>query len=157
MLPNEINLSEMLSQNNLKIIEYEPTNYSDIIKIWQATGLAPPERNDSPESIITTLQLGGKLYLLVRLGDQANNIIGTSWITNDGRRLYVHHVAIAPQHQGKGFGKFLIIKSLLYGKKLNLQMKLEVSEANSVAIKLYEKYGFTRLGDYDVYIVRNYH
>jgi ribosomal protein S18 acetylase RimI-like enzyme len=41
------------------------------------------------------------------------------------------------------------------GKEIGLQIKLEVHQSNERAINFYKKAGFKRLGDYDVYIIRD--
>jgi ribosomal protein S18 acetylase RimI-like enzyme len=37
-----------------------------------------------------------------------------------------------------------------------MQIKLEVHEQNKIAINLYEKAGFKKLGNYKVYIIRDF-
>jgi ribosomal protein S18 acetylase RimI-like enzyme len=49
----------------------------------------------------------------------------------------------------------LLDASLKLAKSFGMQIKLEVHKENSKAIGLYTKAGFTYLGDYDVYIIRN--
>ncbi|HDZ41809.1 MAG TPA: GNAT family N-acetyltransferase [Bacteroidetes bacterium] len=135
------------------IRNYEAEDYEAVIKIWQETGMGRPERGDDKDTIERCLKTGGKLLILV---DDINNIIaGTSWMTCDGRRLYLHHFGIAPEYQGKGLSGYLLEESLKYVKETGYQVKLEVHSSNSVAIKLYEKYGFSYLGDYKVFIIRN--
>ncbi|RLD73184.1 MAG: hypothetical protein DRJ10_18120 [Bacteroidetes bacterium] len=82
-------------------------------------------------------------------------IIGSSWLTNDGRRLYLHHFCILPKYQSKGLSKTLLDKSLAFAKEVNLQIKLEVHRDNTIAKELYHKGGFKYLGDYEVYIIRD--
>jgi ribosomal protein S18 acetylase RimI-like enzyme len=43
-----------------------------------------------------------------------------------------------------------------FARESGLQIKLEVHKNNAIARQLYEKYGFKFLGDYDVFIVREY-
>jgi ribosomal protein S18 acetylase RimI-like enzyme len=82
-------------------------------------------------------------------------VVGTSWLTNDGRRLYLHHFAIDPEFQGGGLSKPLLRESLKIAREIGLQVKLEVHQDNERAINFYKKAGFQRLGDYDVYIIRD--
>ena len=46
-------------------------------------------------------------------------------------------------------------ESLRFVRKKGCQVKLEVHISNLKAVSLYKKAGFTRLGDYDVYIIRD--
>jgi ribosomal protein S18 acetylase RimI-like enzyme len=86
---------------------------------------------------------------------QRNAIIGTSWLTVDGRRTYIHHFGIHTEYQGNGLSKMLLDASLKLAKSLGMQVKLEVHKENAKAIGLYKKAGFNYLGDYLVYIIRD--
>ncbi|MDD3688122.1 MAG: GNAT family N-acetyltransferase [Bacteroidales bacterium] len=109
-------------------------------------------RGDNLKIISETLKNGGVLFVL--LVDE--QIVGTSWITNDSRRLYLHHFGIIPAYQGKGLSNILMDTSMQFARESGLQIKLEVHKNNAIARRLYEKYGFKYLGDYDVFIVREY-
>ncbi len=85
----------------------------------------------------------------------AEEIIGTSWMTFDGRRLHLHHFGIDPVFQRRGLAKELLRESLRFAKEKGYQVKLEVHRSNAVAVELYRKAGFEYLGDYDVYIIRD--
>ncbi|MDT8400381.1 MAG: GNAT family N-acetyltransferase [Bacteroidales bacterium] len=133
--------------------DYKNDDYEAVIKIWQETGMGRPERGDDKDAIERCLKTGGKLLILV---DDNNSVIaGTSWMTYDGRRLYLHHFGLSPGYQGKGLSGYLLEESLKYVKETGCQVKLEVHSSNKVAIKLYKKYGFKYLGDYKVFIIRN--
>ncbi len=134
--------------------KYINDDYSQVLEVWNKTEMGGEQRGDDRNSIKTTLQKNGELFVLI--DNNTGKIIGTSWITNDGRRLYLHHFGILPEYQSRGLSKLLIEKSLEFAKKLNMQIKLEVHESNYVALSLYKKYGFKYLGDYDVYIIRKF-
>jgi [ribosomal protein S18]-alanine N-acetyltransferase len=76
-------------------------------------------------------------------------------MTYDGRRIHLHHFGILPDFQGQGLSNILMAESLKFVRKKGCQVKLEVHESNIKAINLYKKAGFRRLGDYDVYIIRD--
>lgn len=139
---------------NTFIRNYQSSDYQEIQTLWIETGLSRPERNDSLKTIEETIENGGCLILLIE--KESKKIIGTSWISNDKRRLYLHHFAIKPEFQGKGLSKPLLKESLEFAKKMNMQIKLEVHKNNKKAIQLYQNYGFKYLGDYNVYIVREF-
>lgn len=109
-----------------------------------------PDRGDDQGVIQRTLDMGGCLLLLCA----DDEVIGTSWISSDGRRLYLHHFGIRPHWQGNGWSKKLMQASMDFVKKSGMQVKLEVHQKNEIAIRLYTKAGFKYLGEYDVYIVR---
>ncbi len=134
------------------IRSYKSDDYSTIINLWTELGLANPKRGDNSNIIEKTLKSGGKFLILET---NEGEIIGTSWITNDGRRLYLHHFGIKKEYQGKGLSKILLNASLDFARSLNMQIKLEVHNKNIIAKNLYKKAGFEYLGDYEVWIIRN--
>jgi len=143
----------MADEPGFLVRDYWAADYPHVADIWERTGISTPGRGDTAEVIENTLRRNGRLLVLV---DRASDrVVGTSWLTNDGRRLYLHHFAIDPKYQGSGFSKPLMRESLKIAKEIGLQIKLEVARDNDRAIHFYEKAGFKPLGDYDVMIIRD--
>ena len=143
----------MADEQGFVVRDYWAADYPHVADIWERTGISTPGRGDTAEVIENTLRRNGRLLVLV---DKASDtVVGTSWLTNDGRRLYMHHFAIDPKFQGAGLSKRLLRESLKIAKEIGLQIKLEVARDNERAIHFYEKAGFKPLGDYDVYIIRD--
>jgi [ribosomal protein S18]-alanine N-acetyltransferase len=124
--------------------------FRQIVEIWQRTGVGNAARGDSFEVVNRTLEHGGKILTL----KENDTIIGTVWLTHDNRRLYIHHMALHPDWQGKRLSHYLLEDSLQYAHELGYQAKLEVDRDNLPAKHLYEKYGFKALGDFLVLIKR---
>jgi ribosomal protein S18 acetylase RimI-like enzyme len=138
---------------NFLIRNYTNTDYPEMILFWESLGLGGAQRGDNEKIIRQTIDLGGQLLLMV---DSNNNtIIGTSWLTIDGRRTYIHHFGIHADYQGNGLANNLLDASLKVAKSFGMQIKLEVHKDNAKALNLYSKAGFTYLGDYNVYIIRD--
>lgn len=142
-----------MPNNDYIIRDYQILDYKGLMKLWDVTDMNTPGRGDNEQIIEQTISIGGKL--LVMLDEIENCIIGSSWLTTDGRRLYLHHFAILPEYQSRGLSKPLLRKSLDFAKEIGQQIKLEVHEQNIPARNLYKKYGFKYLGDYDVFIIRD--
>jgi len=138
---------------NISIRDYKIPDYSEVKKLWQVTGMDSSQRGDDEITIDNTLNTGGKLLILEN--KTYSEIIGTSWLTCDGRRIYLHHFCIQPEHQGRGYSKLLLKASLDFARSAGMQIKIEVHNTNKKAIDLYQKGGFKYLGDYDVYIIRD--
>jgi ribosomal protein S18 acetylase RimI-like enzyme len=136
---------------NTKIVDFKDKYYDELNSLWNITSLNTPDRGDNLQTIKQTLSLGGKLLLMFL----DKKLIGSSWLTTDGRRLYLHHFCVHPDFQGQKLSKPLLEASLNYAKKINRQTKLEVHQNNHIAKKLYINYGFKYLGDYEVYIIRD--
>lgn len=133
--------------------DYRPEDYLAVQNLWMQTGMGGAERGDDSETIKRSIELGGRMILLCK--DDSGEIVGTSWMTYDGRRIHLHHFGILPYYQGKGLSKILLNASMEHVKKHDTQVKLEVHNTNVKAINLYSKRGFQYLGDYDVYIIRD--
>lgn len=145
---------EELKKDDFIVRHFKKNDYDAIINLWEKTGLGGAHRGDDLNIIENTIQQGGFFIVLEYL--PSKRIIGTAWITNDHRRLYLHHFGIDPDFQGKKLSHLLAQASVEIGKKMGLQMKLEVHATNEKAKNLYLKYGFKDLGDYEVMIIRNY-
>jgi len=125
--------------------------YAEIISIWDKTGISNPERADSFDSIQRTLEHGGILLLAY----MEAILVGTIWLTNDYRRLYIHHMAVLPEFQKQGIGRSLLQEAIQIADKQGLQAKLEVHSDNAAALNLYRSMGFKVLDGYLVMIRRN--
>jgi ribosomal protein S18 acetylase RimI-like enzyme len=139
---------------NFIIRDYRESDYDALIELWAGTGLGGAHRGDDAAVILKTIEAGGKLLILET--EPPGAIAGSSWLTNDSRRIYLHHFGINPAFQGKGLAKPLLEASIAFAKQMNLQLKIEVHRENRIALNLYKKYGFSYLGDYDVYIIRKF-
>jgi ribosomal protein S18 acetylase RimI-like enzyme len=140
-------------QNNYSIRDYQYGDFDGIMSLWIETGLGNPERGDDEKIIEDSIRIGGSM--LVMEEKETKRVIGTSWMTFDGRRIHLHHFGIIPGLQGKGLSKMLLDESLKFVKSKGYQVKLEVHKTNIKALNLYKKAGFKYLGDYDVYIIRD--
>ncbi len=135
----------------MKIRDYQKGDYQGIIKVWEATGIGSAKRGDNESIIEHSIDIGGKMLVL----EDHGNITGSSWMTFDGRRIHLHHVAVLPEQQNKGYGKLLTEASIKFAREKGYQIKLEVHQSNHKAIGIYKKLGFKYLGDYDIYIIRD--
>ncbi|MFC2118523.1 GNAT family N-acetyltransferase [Bacteroidota bacterium] len=135
------------------IRDFEEKDFTALDILWQRTCIGGEERGDNLDIINNTFKKGGRLLIMEE--KISGCLIGSSWITIDGRRSYLHHFGILPEYQKNGLGKELLKESLKIAKDIGLQIKLEVHKNNIAAIKLYEKYGFKYLGDYIVQIIRD--
>jgi ribosomal protein S18 acetylase RimI-like enzyme len=136
-----------------RIRDYIDSDYDELVNFWDATELGRPERGDNKEAIEETIRLGGALLIMEEKA--TGRITGTSWLTYDGRRVFLHHFGILPAYQGRGLANELLVASFGFVRKNGHQVKLEVHSSNFKAINLYRKYGFEPLSDYEVYILRD--
>ncbi|PLX11919.1 MAG: hypothetical protein C0594_03020 [Marinilabiliales bacterium] len=134
------------------IRDYNQTDYNSLSQKWEEAGVGGAHRGDTRGVINRTLKNNGKLYLLEFQGE----IIGSSWLTNDGRRIYLHHFFIQENYRRQGLAKRLLHESVKYADQCGMQIKLEVHAQNTAAENLYRNFGFQELGDYNVFIIRDF-
>jgi len=134
---------------------YRTGDFEQLTRLWEELDMGGKERGDTHDVILRTLSHGGKLILLE--DENTGFLIGSSWLTFDGRRIYLHHFGISKAYQGKGWGTMLALESLKYIREKNCQVKLEVHKDNLPAKHLYEKLGFGAFTDYDIYMIRHPH
>ncbi len=133
--------------------DYQPEDYLAVTQLWELTGLGGRKRGDDEDVIERSIALRGRLLVAVH---KDGLLVGTSWMTFDGRRIHLHHLGVLPAYQRHGIGRLLSIRSLEHARDENVQIKLEVHRDNKGAVALYKKLGFQYLGDYDVYIIRSF-
>ncbi len=131
--------------------DYQSGDYNAILELWRLTGLGGVQRGDNSQEIEHSIELGGKLLVAI---DSDGTLVGTGWITFDGRRMHLHHVGVLPDYQRHGIGRLLSLESIRFAREKQIQIKLEVHRNNKAAVSLYKQLGFQYLGDYDVYIIR---
>jgi len=142
-----------VNKAEFSVREYQIDDYPFVKSLWLKTDMGNPKRGDDENTIADTIAIGGQLLILEER--KSGKICGTSWMTFDGRRILLHHFGIAPDYQGRGLADLLLEESLKFVRTKNYQVKLEVHISNTPAVNLYKKHGFERLGDYDVYIIRD--
>jgi ribosomal protein S18 acetylase RimI-like enzyme len=132
--------------------DYKTDDFAKLSNLWSLTDQANC-RADDARTIRRSIRLGGKLLVMVE--KETKILCGSAWMTFDGRRIHLHHFGILPEFQGRGLSKTLLKEALEFVKAKGCQVKIEVHQANYKAINLYKKAGFSYLGDFDVYIIRD--
>jgi len=142
-----------MNANTIITRDYVSEDYPQLIKLWKETGIGNPERGDNEKVIRNCLKIGGKL--LVMVDTETGVLMGSSWMTFDGRRMLLHHFAIKPEYQGKRLGTRLGRECIEFLKKAGYQVKLEVHKENLIAKRLYKKLGFFAFTNYDIFMIRD--
>jgi ribosomal protein S18 acetylase RimI-like enzyme len=136
------------------IRDYQKGDFNSIMNLWCDTGMGSRTRGDDEATVERSILMGGRMLVMCN-EDTRGTIIGTSWMTFDGRRIHLHHFGIDPAFRRQGHARELLRESLRFVKEKGYQVKLEVHRSNNGAVEVYRKAGFVYLGDYDVYIIRD--
>lgn len=123
----------------LHIRPFEETDTEAVVALWQACDLTRPW-NDPYKDIQRKLTVGRDLFLVAVLDGE---LIGTAMGGYEGHRGWVNYLAVAPEHQKKGYGRLLMThletKLLALGcPKINLQVRA----SNTAVIHFYEAIGY---------------
>lgn len=82
--------------------------------------------------------------------DETGALIGYAGLALNGRapdfEASVHTIGVAPDWQGHGIGRALLRTLLAIADSVAAPVFLEVRVDNAVAIRMYERHGFTQLG-----------
>jgi putative acetyltransferase len=86
-----------------------PDDYDEVIALWQATNGLGLNEADSRENIHAYLARNPGLSLVARCDGK---VIGAVLCGHDGRRGYLHHLAVAAPYRRNGIGARLVASCL---------------------------------------------
>ena len=84
-------------------------DFDEVIALWRSTEGVGLNESDSREGIALYLTRNRGMSFVVRDG---HAIIGAVLCGHDGRRGYLHHLAVAKAHRKMGIGKALVAACL---------------------------------------------
>ena len=93
-------------------------DYSEVLRLWQHAEGVGLNESDTRPAIHAYLKRNPSMSFVVRCG---NEIVGAVLCGHDGRRGYLHHLAVAKPHRKNGLGKKLVKACLAKLKKLRIQ------------------------------------
>lgn len=84
-------------------------DYESVVAFWQQQDGIGLNDADSRVGIAAYLKRNPGMSLVAHAGGE---LVGTVLCGHDGRRGYLHHVAVAKSQRGKGLGKTLVARCL---------------------------------------------
>jgi putative acetyltransferase len=90
---------------NTELRPMTPADYEAVLQLWQATEGVGLNESDTRERIALFLNRNPGLSR-VAVGD--TQILGAVLCGHDGRRGYLHHLAVARSHRKQGLGRALV-------------------------------------------------
>ena len=131
-------------------IEYAKVeDIKDMLRLWQGIpGLGIGEGDDG-KSLEKFINKNPSTCLIIK---SKQDIVGTVLGGFDGRRGYIYHLAVHPDHRQKGFGKLLLKNVLIeLGKAGATKVHLFVFNGNDVALQFYLSQGWELRGDIQMF------
>ena len=129
----------------ITISKFEIDSYEQVLDLWkQCEGIGLGD-SDSKENIQLYLNRNPGMSFIAELNDQ---LVGAILASHDGRRGYVHHLAVSPNYRRKGIGKLLINRCLEELKNSGiLKCHILMFNNNKTALKFWESIGWSYRDD----------
>jgi len=124
------------------------SDYDAVLALWQSSDGVGLSDADSREAIGRYLARNPGLSFTAWDGDL---LVGAVLCGHDGRRGYVHHLAVRPSHRRQGIGKALAARCLdaLAAEGID-KCHLFVFAVNADAIAFWKRVGWTQRVDLNV-------
>jgi len=128
----------------MKIENFTMKNYDIIIGLWRKAGISVGS-TDSENEIKKMLTLNPNLFLI---GKVNNKVIAVVMGGFDGRRGYVHHLAVDPLHQKKGYGKMMMHDLISEFHRIGVhKIHLFIERQNQAVVDFYSNLGWQMRDD----------
>ena len=88
-----------------QIAEMTAAHYDEVLYLWQQSEGVGLNESDTRECIAAYLQRNPGLSLVAR---SERRVVGAVLCGHDGRRGYLHHLAVAVEHRRHGLGRLLV-------------------------------------------------
>jgi ribosomal protein S18 acetylase RimI-like enzyme len=89
---------------NIAITEFSMGDYDEAVALWRAMPEIGLDDADTPERMESYLARNRRLSFVAR---DRRKLVGAVLCGHDGRRGYLHHLAVDPDYRGMGIGSAL--------------------------------------------------
>lgn len=98
-------------------------------ELWAAADGVEIAEGDTPAEIARFLERNPGMSTVA--ADETGRLIGAVMCGHDARRGYVYHLAVAPEHRGRGVGREIMRRSLAELKRVGIVRALLLVEAGN--------------------------
>ena len=133
-----------MSETPWCIRPFAMADYEAVYALWQSAGPGVRLRpSDAPTEVAKKLGRDADLFLVAEMDGRVVGVIIGAW---DGRRGWLHHLAVAGACRGMGIGSALVreVENRLRAKGC-LKVNLLVRSDNLAARCLYERLGYEEM------------
>ncbi len=128
----------------MKIELFSMRYYHDIIDLWKRSGIEVSS-SDTQDEIAKILKRNPDLFLI---GKEDGKVVAVVMGAFDGRRGYVHHLAIDADYQKKRNGKMMMDELIeRFRKKKVHKVHLFIEKHNKEVVDFYKKLGWDTRDD----------
>ena len=123
----------------MKIELFTMRYYHDIIDLWKRSGIEVGS-SDTRDEIAKIRKRNPNLFLI---GKEDGKIVAVVIGAFDGRRGYVHHLAVDPDYQNKKYGHMMMDELIeRFREKKVHKVHLFIEKHNIVVVDFYKKLGW---------------
>lgn len=91
------------------------------------------------------------VFVIKQVSDVAGLLFAKVYNNRDKKRVFIRGLAVDEKYRGKGFSNMLLYKAFKWAEEKGaVDSMLWVEKSNDVAIRLYEKFGYSPYGDEEV-------
>lgn len=124
-----------------RIAKFRPEDIPDVLELWRRAGPGVGlSRSDEPAKLTMFLGRNPGTSFVARSDGRVIGAVLGGW---DGRRGYIHHLAVAPDHRRRGLGKTLTGPALDALRRAGAdKVHIFVHTDNAEAIEFYRRSGW---------------
>lgn len=139
----------MAQRMNISISEFQIGLYDDVFALWQeAEGVGLHDDCDSREGIRSYLERNPSMSFVATADGK---VVGAVLAGHDGRRGYVHHLAVHPGYRRQGIGRRLVQTCLGALAEAGIRKShIFIFRDNSDGIAFWKSVGWTPRSDISV-------
>ena len=133
---------------SITVAEFTIDDYEEVYSLWEACDGIGLSSADSRPSIQMYLERNHGFSLIAYDGQ---TVVGTILCGHDGRRGYIHHLAVRAEYRRQGIGRLLVDKSIKALEASGIKKcHLFIFHDNTSGIQFWENIGWTYRQDIGV-------
>ncbi len=123
----------------MKIEKFSMKFYDEVIELWKNAGISVGS-SDSKHEVEKMLKRNPDLFLIGTLKEKIISVVMGGF---DGRRGYIHHLAVNPTYQRKGYGTKIITKLIEEFRQKGIhKIHLFIEKRNMEVMDFYRNLGW---------------
>jgi putative acetyltransferase len=123
--------------------------YDQVLALWRQCEGVGLSRADSREAILAYLDRNPGMSLIACEGD---TVVGAILCGHDGRRGYIHHLAVHPGHRRRGIGRAIAERCLDDLKRQGIdKCHIFIFNTNQTAIAFWRAMGWSSRRDIGIF------
>ncbi len=141
-------MTQSVNRHAANIVEFHVDDFQDVIALWQGCEGIGLSSADSKDNLTAYLKRNPGMSFVARC---KHAIIAAVLCGHDGRRGYIHHLAVHPDFRNRGIGRALVERCILALQSIGIQKcHLFIFNTNTDAIRFWEKIGWSYRKDIGV-------